>query len=249
VKADDFTPAEWYEVFLRGVRLEKVIEDHWTEMGKFDSAHRTKLLVDEWGVWYPPGSEIAPGYILSETIRLRDALHTGMTFDIFNRHADKIAMANVAQTINCIHSLFLAHGPDFVRTPVYYVFEMYRSHMGARLVPVKNPFPSMTVPALAGTATLAAISCSASIRDKRLIVTLTNPSLDASLPVRIRLAGGASAIEARGQVLTHQDMRATNTFAKPDAVKPIPHPVKVTGGTIELTLEKQSVSLIDCRIA
>jgi alpha-N-arabinofuranosidase len=172
-----------------------------------------------------------------------------MTFDIFNRHADKIAMANVAQTINCIHSLFLAHGADFVRTPVYYVFDMYRAHMGARLVPVKNPFPSRNVPALSGTGSLAAISCSASIREKRLTVTLTNPSLDASLPTRIRLTGGAAAIEARGLVLTHQDMRATNTFAKPEEVKPMAHPVTVAGDTIELSLPKQSVSLIDCRIA
>ena len=89
----------------------KVIEDHWKEMGKFDAAHRTKLVVDEWGVWYPPGSEIAPAYILSETITLRDAVHTGMTFDIFNRHADKIAMANVAQSVNCIHSCSWRRAP------------------------------------------------------------------------------------------------------------------------------------------
>ena len=41
-------------------------------------------------------------------VTLRDAAHTAMHFDIFNRHADKVAMANVAQTINCLHSLFLA---------------------------------------------------------------------------------------------------------------------------------------------
>jgi alpha-L-arabinofuranosidase len=249
VKAGDFTAAEWYEVFLRGVRLEKVIQDHWLEMGKFDPAHRTKLVVDEWGVWYRPGSEIAPGYILSETITLRDALHTGMTFDIFNRHADKIAMANVAQTINCIHSLFLARGPDFVRTPVYHVFDMYRSHMGARLVPVRSPFPEMNVPAMAGVARLAALSASASIRDRRLTVTLTNPSIEASMPVRIKLTGGANVLEARGLVLTHPDMRATNTFAKPNEVKAMPQDVKVARDALELNLPKQSVTMIDCRIA
>ena len=44
VKAGDFTPAEWYEVFLRGVHLEKVIEDHWREMGKFElsPSHQTR---------------------------------------------------------------------------------------------------------------------------------------------------------------------------------------------------------------
>jgi alpha-L-arabinofuranosidase len=63
------------------------------------------------------------------------------------------------------------------------------------------------------------------------------------------LTGGTSAIEARGLVLTHQDMRATNTFGKPEEVKPVTHPVKVSGDKIELSLPKQSVNLIDCRIA
>jgi alpha-N-arabinofuranosidase len=249
VKAGDFKAPEWYEVLLRGVRLNKVIEDHWQEMGKFDAAHRTKLVIDEWGVWYAPGSEIAPGYILSETITLRDAVHTGMTFDIFNRHADKIAMANVAQSVNCIHSLFLAQGANFVRTPVYHVFDMYRPHMGARQVPVSNPVGELDVPALAGRARLPGLSASASIRDRRLTLTLTNPSLDSDLPLRIRLAGGASATDVRGTVLTHSDMRATNTFAEPNQVKPAEHPVRLAGNAIQLNLPKQAVALVECVVS
>jgi alpha-N-arabinofuranosidase len=246
LKAGDFGAPEWYEVLLRGVRLEKVLEDHWNEMGKYDAAHRTKMVVDEWGVWYAPGSEIAPAYILSETITLRDAVHTAMTFDIFNRHADKIAMANVAQSINCIHSLFLAQGTEFVRTPIYHVFDMYRPHMGAQQVPVSNPFPELNVQALTGQSRLPGLSASASIRNRRLTVTLTNPSLDAALSVRIRLVGGARATEARGLMLTHQDMRATNTFAVPDEVKPATHSVRVVADAIELSLPKQAIVLVEC---
>jgi alpha-N-arabinofuranosidase len=249
LKAGDFKAPEWYEVLLRGVRMDKVIEDHWKEMGKFDASHRTKLVIDEWGVWYGPGSEITPAYILSETITLRDAVHTGMTFDIFNRHAGKIAMANVAQSVNCIHSLFLAQGDKFVRTPVYYVFDMYRTHMGAQQVPVSNPVAEMNVPVLAGQARLPGLSASASIRDRRITVTLTNPSLDSALSVRIRLAGGARAKEARASILTHQDMRATNTFADPDEIKPATHPVRVVGDALELGVPKQSILLIECAIA
>ena len=102
-----------------GLRTEDVIERHWAAIDKFDPDHRTKLIVDEWGVWYPPGEETAPSHLLSQPLTLRDALHTAVTFDVFNRHADKIAMANVAQTINCIHSLFLAQGDRYARTPVY----------------------------------------------------------------------------------------------------------------------------------
>src|SRR3954465_10141610 len=99
-------------------------------------------------------------------------------------------MANVAQSINCIHSLFLAQGDKFVRTPVYHVFDMYRTHMGAHQLPVHNPAKDLNVTALAGPASLPGLSASASLREHRLTVTLTNPSLEASLPLRIRLANG-----------------------------------------------------------
>src|SRR6185312_6139301 len=211
--------------------------------------HRIKFVIDEWGVWYKPGEEITPAYILSQPVTLRDAVHTAVTFDIFNRHAEKIAMANVAQTVNCIHSLFLAQGDKFVRTPVYYVFEMYRAHMGAQQLAIKNPAHDLNVNALNGPATLPGLSASASIRDKRATVTLTNPSLDADVTVRIRLTTGAYATEAKATVLTHQDMRATNTFTNHDEVKPAAHPVKVEGAALALTIPKYSVVSVQCEIS
>ena len=171
-----------------------------------------------------------------------------MTFDIFNRHAAKIEMANVAQTVNCIHSLFLAQGANFVRTPVYHVFDMYRTHMGARQVPLTNPIADLDVPVLSRKAKLPGLSASASIRDRRMAVTLTNPSLDAALSVRLRLSGGARATEARATVLTHQDMRATNTFAEPGVVKPAAHPVRAVADAVELTVPKQAIVLVECEI-
>jgi alpha-L-arabinofuranosidase len=244
----DFAAPDWYTVLLEGLRTEAVIETHWNAMGKFDPDHRTKLVIDEWGVWYRPGEEIAPAYILSQPVTLRDALHTAITFDIFNAHADKIEMANVAQTINCIHSLFLALEDKYTRTPPYYVFEMYRPHQGAHSVPMRVRGETLTVPVQTGTAKIAALTGSASIREKQVTVTLVNPSVDSSTAVRIRFAGGALPAEARGTVLTHADMRARNTFDKTDEVKPSALPVKVDGQSVVLDLPRQSVAAIEIRI-
>ena len=38
-------------------------------------------------------------------------------------------MANVAQLVNCLHSLFLAHDDQFVATPTFHVFEQYAAHV------------------------------------------------------------------------------------------------------------------------
>ena len=63
---------------------------------------------------------------------LRDALVAALSLDTFNRHADKVDMANVAQLINNLHSLFLADGDRFVATPTFHVYTMYRRHQGAK---------------------------------------------------------------------------------------------------------------------
>jgi len=236
-----FDEKGWYAVLHNGAHIEKVIQDHWAIMGRFDPQHRTKLVIDEWGNWYRGGTELGPEYILSQTITLRDALHAAMTFDVFNRHADKIEMANVAQTINCLHSLFAAVGDKYTRTPAYYTFEMYRPHMGGRRVPVRIGLPELTVPLLEGSGRLPALSGSASVRDQSLTVTLTNPSLREPVVARIRLTGGARLREVRATLLTHEDMRATNTFEKPDEVVPRALAAPVSGETAAITIPRQAV--------
>jgi len=77
------------------------------------------------GPWYRSGSEATPGDQLEQMPTLRDAVFSGMTLDIFNRHPEKVAMGNCAQLINCLNSLYLAHEDKFCVTPVGHVFAMY----------------------------------------------------------------------------------------------------------------------------
>jgi alpha-N-arabinofuranosidase len=208
-------------------------------MKKYDPEGRIKFVVDEWGVWYARNPEIAPGFQLAQLITLRDAVHTAMHFDIFNRHADKIAMANVAQTVNCLQSLFLAHEDKYARTPVFHVFEMYKGHMGAKIVPAKG-FDDPTE--------ALGLSSSASIREKVLTVTLTNPSLTTAHALRLRIAGGLRPAEVQGRVLTHDAMNAANTFAKPDEVHPVRLEANLSGDAVQVTLPRKSVSALRIRL-
>jgi len=217
-------------------------------MGKFDPDRHTKLIVDEWGVWYRPGEEITPAYILSQPLTLRDALHTAVTFDVFNRHADKIAMANVAQTINCIHSLFLAQGDRFARTPVYYVFEMYRNHMQSKLAAMNIRADELKVPSRSGSATIPGLSGSASVREKTLTVTLTNPSLDSPVAAQIRLTSG-SITEGKGTILTHTEMTAGNTLDRPNEIKLSALPVVVRNNRVEISIPQRAIVALELKIA
>ncbi len=88
--------------------------------------------------------------------------------------------------------------------------------------------------------TLDFMAGSASIQDRRLTVTLVNPSLDAPIETAILLTQ-ASTREAKATVLTHTDMRAANTFDAPDQVVPEPLAVSLSGDRINFSMPKQSV--------
>jgi alpha-N-arabinofuranosidase len=243
-----FDARGWYDVIREGARMESVIEQHWAAMGKYDPNRHIRLVVDEWGVWYHPGEEISPAYLLSQPLTLRDALHTAVSLDVFNRHAEKIAMANVAQTINCIHSLMLAEGDRYARTPVYYVFQMYRSHMGSHDAPMTIRCDELKVPSRNGSATMPGLSGSASSRNNVLHVTITNPSLDSSIVAHLRLTSG-NILEGQGTVLTHPDMTAHNTLDRPNEVQPpTPFPVNVRGNRTEISIPKRAVVSLELKI-
>jgi alpha-N-arabinofuranosidase len=247
-RVSTFEAQGWYDVIREGARIETVIEQHWAVIGKYDTGHHTKLIVDEWGVWYRPGEEIAPNYLLSQPLTLRDALHTAITFDIFNRHADKIAMANVAQTINCLHSLFLAQGDRFLRTPIYYVFEIYRGHMSGQRASMRIACDELKVPSHNGPATMPGLSGSASIKDKTLTVTITNPSLDSSVSANLRLTSG-NVTEGRGTVLTHEEMNASNNFGRPNEVALSPFPVRVRENRTEISIPPRAIVSLELKMA
>jgi len=81
----------------------------------------------------------------------------------------------------------------------------------------------------------------------KLTATLTNPSLDSSITTRLRLTSG-NLLEGRGQVLTHEDMTARNTFDHPEAIKILPLSVNIRSNAAEVTLPPRSVAALELRI-
>ena len=147
--------------------MEKLIGDQWNAMGEFDRDHKIKLIVDEWGAWHPKGTEINPRHLFEQMGSLRDALVAALTLDTFNRHADKVDMANVAQLVNNLHSLFLADGDKFVATPNFHVFEMYKPHHNATALRLNVQAPSVSFQATGENQEIFRVAGSASARAAR----------------------------------------------------------------------------------
>ena len=212
-----FDAVDWYELLREGQRMEGLVTEHWQVMGEFDHEHRVKLVVDEWGPWYKPGSEATPGDLLEQMPTLRDAVFSGMTLDIFNRHPEKVTMANCAQLINCLNSLYLAHEDRFVVTPVGRVFELYAAHQGGEALRAVFSAPNVHYDRDGKPAVFWGLQGAASLRGKTLTITAVNPSVTEARMAEIHLRG-ATAKEASMSFVTNTDIHAHNTFEARDGV-------------------------------
>ncbi|MGB6884286.1 MAG: alpha-L-arabinofuranosidase C-terminal domain-containing protein, partial [Candidatus Acidiferrum sp.] len=210
-EAVKFDAVDWYELLREGERMEGLVTGHWQVLSEFDHQHRVKLVVDEWGPWYRPGSEATPGDLLEQMPTLRDAVFSGMTLDIFNRHPEKVAMANCAQLINCLNSLYLAHEDKFVITPVGHVFDLYSSHQGGEALRTVFSAPNVHYDRDGQSASYWGLKGSASMRDKNLTITAVNPSTNEPRLAEIALRG-ATIQEASMRFLSNADIHAHNTF-------------------------------------
>ena len=237
----------WYELFLQGLYMEEIVQAQWGLLGEFDPARNIKLVVDEYGAWYKPGTQLDPTHLLGQQVTLRDALLTAMTLDIFNRHAEKVGMAASAQLVNCLNALFFSHEDKFITTPVFHVFDCTpRTRAGSRCAPTSLR-RRCTISVNGKPTTLAGLLGSASLNGKTVTFTATNPDLKQPRVTEIVLRGSARIVSAEASVLTDADMHAHNTFEQPNAVQLKKQPVEVQGDRLTVTLPPASVSSITHR--
>lgn len=242
-----FEAVDWYELLREGERMEGLVTGHWQVLGEFDHQHRVKLVVDEWGPWYRPGSEATPGDQLEQMPTLRDAVFSGMTLDIFNRHPEKIAMANCAQLINCLNSLYLAHEDKFVITPVGHVFDLYASHQGGQALRTIFSVPNLHYDRDGQAASFWGLRGSASVRDKNLTITAVNPSTNEPCLAEIALRG-ATVKEASMRFLSNADIHAHNTFDQRDVVVPQAKPLSLNGSALVVEFPPASVVALNIHL-
>ena len=239
-----FTTDEWYELLHEADRMDALITSHWAVMGEIDRRRRIKLVVDEWGAWHKKGSEVDPSHLFGQQSTIRDALLAALTLDTFQRHADKVAMANVAQLVNCLQSLFLAHGDKFVTTPTFHVFEAYGAHVGGQSVRTVFSAPRVEYQRVGAGGSLWGLAGSASVKNRVATLTVVNPHASEARDTEIAVRG-ASIASAAAMVLTSPSLSAHNTFAEPRAI--VPRDVKVDAarsGVIAFSFPPASVSKI-----
>jgi alpha-N-arabinofuranosidase len=241
--ATQFDEAQWFATLRRTLRMEEFVVKHSEIMDKHDAQKRIGLIVDEWGAWYDVEPGTNPGFLYQQNT-LRDALVAGINLNLFNNHADRVKMANIAQMINVLQSVILTDKEKMLLTPTFHVFEMFTAHHDATLLPTELTSADYAM----GDDKIPGLSVSAS-RDNAGAIHVTlcnlNPGKQAEVTCELR---GAKPQSITGRVLTAEAMQTHNTFAVPEAVKPaLFGGAKRTGDGFTASLPAKSVVVLELK--
>lgn len=239
--ATDFIEDEYYDVLAKCVEVEEVLRNHEAIMNLYDPDKKIDLLLDEWGTWFDVEPGTNPGHLFQQNT-MRDALVASLSLDIFNKHTDRLKMANIAQMVNVLQAMILTKGSEVVLTPTYHVFRMYNVHQDAQAVPVDAPKDNKVSPS---GRLYPEISVSASKSDA-VNVSLTNTSLTESKTVELTF-DSLKPSSVSGEVLAGKGKgldaaQSYNDFNHKSPVTPVAFKdFKASGKTLKVTLPPASV--------
>jgi alpha-N-arabinofuranosidase len=238
--ATDFGEPEYFNILRLCLNIEEVLDRHIGIMDRYDPERRIALVVDEWGTWHDVEPGTKPGFLYQQNT-LRDALVAALSLNYFNERCERIKMANIAQTVNVLQALILTDEAKMLLTPTYHVFEIYRVHQDALLLPVTLETGEYRL----GDESLPMVSVSASkAEDGSVHVSIVNIDPRRGTALNMELMGGDYK-QVSGRILTSGKINDMNTFEESGRVRPASFDdATLKGNTVRAEIPPKSIVVL-----
>lgn len=245
LQATGLTERTWAIILTKAVEMDRLITAHSTIMDMYDPEKKVEMIVDEWGTWFKTEPGTNPGFLYQQNT-ICDALVAALHFHIFHKHADRVKMANIAQTVNVLQAVILTEGDKMVKTPTYHVFEMFTPHQDAQALSINVETGNWTTDGY----TLPSIDASAS-KDKNgtIHISLVNlhPSEQQKITINVR-GLAVKGFGVKGKILAGNSLDQHNTFDNPENLVPQNFTgISSEGTKISVTLPARSVSMLEVK--
>lgn len=238
-----FSDDQYLTNILAALRIDEVITNHAAIMDSYDPAKKIALIIDEWGAWYNPDPGTNPGFLHQQNT-MRDAIIAGLTLNIFNKHCDRVRMANLAQTVNVLQAVILTEEEKMWFTPTYHVMHMYKVHQNATFLPL-DFLSCSDLPTDGNTCSLS-VSCSRN--NEGVHITLVNMHPVEAEEVSIQLNGINPIQKMEGTLITSSKVDDHNTAEQPYNIRPqVLTDYQYKNGSIVMKLPRHSVALLSLK--
>jgi alpha-N-arabinofuranosidase len=212
----NYTEEHYFKTMKSALKMEELVTKHSAIMDKYDPEKKVAMIVDEWGAWYEVEKGTNPGFLYQQNT-MRDAVLAGSTLNIFNNHADRVRMANLAQCVNVLQAVILTDKARMILTPTYYVMKLYAVHQDAKKLDISINSPLYTY----NGETLPALSASAS-KDKKGLVHISLVNVDAKKENTVEIDLNELGIKsATGMIIGSSKLQDFNSFDNPTKIQPV----------------------------
>ena len=234
--ATDFDDELYYKTIAAANFSDELITRHSEIMNRYDPEKKIGLVIGEWGCWHKVEEGTNPGFLYQQNT-MRDAIVAAIELNVFNRHSDRVVMANLAQAVNVLQSVILTEGDKMIKTPTYHVFDLFKTHQNNEAVYCYTQNENMSEGKNAPM-----ISVSASVNEKSMTVTVANCSLTEEAAVECSIFGfKASSVSCR--ILTNE-AHSYNDFDCPDRVSITEHTAVIKDNVLKLNIPPCAV--VEC---
>jgi alpha-L-arabinofuranosidase len=213
---------------------------------------------DEWNVWYHSREQdrkVLDGHdgwphapaILEDIYNFEDVLQVGLVLNTFIRRSDVVKIGCIAQLVNVIAPIMTEKGGDAWRQSIYYPYYFASIYGRGTALDLKIDTPTYDGDHYQG---VGYVDVSAVHNEDDGTVTLFAVNRHASeaieLETQLQGFGGLKVIDH--QVMTHDDLEATNTAKDQDNVKPRKgEGTKLDGDILAVSLPPYSYQMIRLR--
>jgi alpha-N-arabinofuranosidase len=238
-----FSEKSWYETAVNTFKKEDLFRKNISIMDYYDPEKKVMLAVDEWGIWVDNEPGTSPGFLFQQNT-MRSALCAALMLHIFHKYSERIRLANLAQTVNVLQAIILTEGAKMIKTPTYYVFDLFKGHQDGVFIPIIWAEPQKNI-----EWGLKQIDVSVSAHGKnRFTVTLVNLSTREDADVSLDFAG-QKVLSAYGRFIDGE-VTDHNTFDNPDKVtaKEL-RGIILNDSEVKLQLSSCAIAALDVEIA
>jgi alpha-N-arabinofuranosidase len=219
---------------------------------KLRTSKRIDLSFDEWNVWYisrfqhdgpEPGWPIAPR-LIEDRYSVTDAVVVGNLLISLLRHADRVAVACLAQLVNVIAPMMTEPGGKAWRQTTFYPFAATSRFARGDVLRVSIDAPTYETQRFGEVPVVDAV---ATRDDDGAVLFVVNRSLDTTVHLAVDtrpLGDQVGAVECLQ--LADADRHACNTAANPDRVRPhtVSLPPAGVDGAIDVPLPPVSWTMV-----